>query len=117
PLGGCTTMNPPPPILPAAGYVTASAKAVATAASTALPPLCKMSRPTSEAGAETENTLPLRPGAGFFLFGSSPHNGVSQSENNRADANQRVEDWERGMLALKVGKKGIPAKPDSDYTR
>ena len=31
-------MKPPPPILPARGYVTAIAKPVATAASTALPP-------------------------------------------------------------------------------
>ena len=33
-----TTMKPPPPILPARGMVTASAKPTATAASTALPP-------------------------------------------------------------------------------
>src|SRR5215831_17958339 len=40
------TMKPPPPMLPANGYVTASAKPVATAASTALPPRTMMSRPT-----------------------------------------------------------------------
>src|SRR5262249_39748023 len=38
--------KPPPPMLPAKGYVTASAKPVATAASTALPPRAMMSRPT-----------------------------------------------------------------------
>src|SRR5215471_1488021 len=40
------TMKPPPPMLPAKGNVTASAKPVATAASTALPPRAMMSRPT-----------------------------------------------------------------------
>src|SRR6478736_5314122 len=39
-------MKPPPPIFPAKGYVTANAKPVATAASTALPPCSMMSRPT-----------------------------------------------------------------------
>ena len=34
----CTSMKPPPPILPACGCVTAIAKPTATAASTALPP-------------------------------------------------------------------------------
>src|SRR5712691_2892194 len=38
-------MNPPPPRLPACGCVTASAKATATAASTALPPRCSASSP------------------------------------------------------------------------
>jgi hypothetical protein len=52
-------MKPPPPRLPAAGYVTASAKAVATAASTALPPCLRMDTPTSDAGPETDTTTPL----------------------------------------------------------
>src|ERR1700738_4141419 len=34
-------MTPPPPRLPASGYVTASVNAIATAASTALPPSLK----------------------------------------------------------------------------
>ena len=38
-------MNPPPPMLPAAGYVTDRAKPVAMAASTALPPAASTSRP------------------------------------------------------------------------
>src|SRR5579862_2079877 len=41
------TMNPPPPMLPALGYVTASANPVATAASTALPPAFMISTPAS----------------------------------------------------------------------
>ena len=52
-------MNPPPPILPAAGCVTASAKAVAIAASTALPPDLRTRNPASEPGCETETTTPL----------------------------------------------------------
>ena len=40
------TMKPPPPMLPASGYTTASANSVATAASTALPPRCRISLPT-----------------------------------------------------------------------
>src|SRR5690242_200715 len=53
-------MNPPPPMLPALGCVTASANAVATAASTALPPLFRIAAPTSEAGADVVITIPSR---------------------------------------------------------
>src|SRR3982751_6413181 len=52
------TMKPPPPMLPALGCVTASAKAVATAASMALPPFLRIAAPTSEAGEEVETTIP-----------------------------------------------------------
>src|SRR5580765_7875991 len=52
-------MKPPPPMLPAPGYVTASAKAVATAASTALPPRRRIDAPTSDAMAELETTRPV----------------------------------------------------------
>src|SRR3954468_9480897 len=58
PRRGWTSMKPPPPMFPASGNVTASAKAVATAASTALPPSRKTSRPTSDAGGETDTTVP-----------------------------------------------------------
>src|SRR5436190_11987374 len=51
-------MNPPPPMFPANGYVTASANPVATAASTALPPRERTAAPMSEAYAETETTIP-----------------------------------------------------------
>src|ERR1035437_6776556 len=40
-------MKPPPPMFPALGYVTASAKPVATAASTAFPPAFMISTPAS----------------------------------------------------------------------
>src|SRR5687767_10682543 len=52
-------MNPPPPMLPADGCVTASANAVATAASTALPPRRRMSAPISDAIEEVETTSPV----------------------------------------------------------
>src|SRR5271165_3097260 len=42
-------MKPPPPRFPASGTVTASAKAVATAASMALPPARSTFQPTSAA--------------------------------------------------------------------
>ena len=51
-------MNPPPPMFPALGCVTDSANAVATAASTAFPPLARIDAPMSDAGADTETTSP-----------------------------------------------------------
>ena len=53
-----TTMKPPPPMLPALGCVTASANAVATAASTAMPPLARTAAPASQAGADVQTTSP-----------------------------------------------------------
>ncbi len=47
-------------MLPAAGWTTARAKAVATAASTALPPAISTSIPTCEAIAFCDTTMPLR---------------------------------------------------------
>src|SRR5439155_3334938 len=52
--------KPPPPMLPAEGWVTASANAVATAASTAFPPSHRTSTPTWEATKFWEATIPLR---------------------------------------------------------
>src|SRR5688572_10657230 len=53
-------MKPPPPRLPALGCVTASAKPVATAASTALPPRARTAAPTSDARPDTDTTTPRR---------------------------------------------------------
>src|SRR6187551_2750990 len=52
-------MNPPPPILPAAGYVTANANPVAIAASTALPPDASTCAPASLAIALADTTMPF----------------------------------------------------------
>src|SRR5580704_10637022 len=51
------SMNPPPPIFPAAGCTTASANPVATAASTALPPACMISTPARDASSCTLTTI------------------------------------------------------------
>src|SRR5262245_982758 len=51
-------MKPPPPMLPAAGCVTARANAVATAASTALPPRARTAAPVSHAIADEQTTRP-----------------------------------------------------------
>jgi hypothetical protein len=58
-------MKPPPPRFPAAGYVTASASATATAASTALPPRFKTSTPTCEEILVVEATMPRRARTGW----------------------------------------------------
>src|SRR5262245_28376457 len=50
-------MKPPPPMFPAAGCTTASAKPVATAASTALPPRRRISAPAWEASWCTLTTI------------------------------------------------------------
>ena len=57
-------MKPPPPMLPARGRVTASAKPVATAASTALPPLASIARPASLASRSGPTTMSPRAAVG-----------------------------------------------------
>src|SRR5580765_8333915 len=52
-------MKPPPPMLPAVGWVTASAKAVATTASTAVPPAAITSAPTRDAISLCDATIPF----------------------------------------------------------
>jgi hypothetical protein len=52
-------MKPPPPRLPAAGSVTARAKATAIVASTALPPFFRISTPAIDARASSAATIPL----------------------------------------------------------
>src|SRR5690606_26344385 len=54
------TMKPPPPRLPAAGCVTASAKPTATAASTALPPARRISIPAWLACTSVDPTIACR---------------------------------------------------------
>src|SRR5690606_13422804 len=58
PSGKRMTMNPPPPMFPACGYVTASAKPVAIAASTAFPPWRRTSAPIRPAVPLAEATIP-----------------------------------------------------------
>src|SRR6187549_2651513 len=63
PSGKRNTMKPPPPMLPADGWVTPSANPTATAASTALPPRFKIATPTSLAAASALLTAPCVPTA------------------------------------------------------
>src|SRR5262245_40844723 len=72
-------MKPPPPMLPAGGYVTAIANAVATAASTALPTFLRISTPASAPGVETATTTPLRYGS---VFRVSPQRHKGRKERN-----------------------------------
>src|SRR5688500_9665788 len=51
-------MNPPPPMFPASGQVTARANADATAASAAFPPCRSTSAPIADAIGQTETTTP-----------------------------------------------------------
>ena len=51
-------MKPPPPILPALGWVTASANPTAAAASIALPPFFSTRNPVSVAWRSRETTMP-----------------------------------------------------------
>jgi hypothetical protein len=53
-------MKPPPPIFPADGCVTASAKPTATAASTAFPPASSTATPASVACRSTVTTMAWR---------------------------------------------------------
>src|ERR1041385_8999589 len=102
-------MNPPPPVWPASGCTTASAKPTATAASTAFPPRRMMSRPTSLAIGLPETTmarapsvtraLPARdqpgsmPGGGLWAA-----SGVASSEAARTAARRRS--WSRVMVGV-----------------
>jgi hypothetical protein len=56
-----TTAKPPPPMFPALGWVTASASAVAIAASTALPPAARTSCPTFDASGVSDTTMKCAP--------------------------------------------------------
>src|SRR5262245_17726632 len=60
-------MKPPPPMLPAVGCTTASASAVATAASIALPPSLSTSAPICDAIVFAEITMPF-----FARTGTEP---------------------------------------------
>src|SRR5450759_4633599 len=73
------SMKPPPPMLPALGWVTASASPTAAAASMALPPFFKTSRPTTVAWRSRETTMPWRARTGW-----AAHTGTEAAISNRA---------------------------------
>src|SRR2546428_668105 len=79
PPGGVTTMKPIPPSPLFHGSRTASAKAVATTASTALPPVANISAPTAAATPFCAATTPPRDAAtGFFTTQFCVSGGISQ---------------------------------------
>ena len=80
-------MNPPPPILPAAGCVTAKANAVAIAASTALPPRFNTSHPTCDACGQTLTTRP------FFAIT------IGTAPEKLADARRGIEEELAALVA------------------
>src|SRR4051812_3822300 len=75
-------MKPPPPMLPALGCVTASANAVATAASTAFPPRASTAAPASQAGADVQTTSPPRDATPAFFRG--PASGAEAARQHSA---------------------------------
>ena len=66
------SMNPPPPRLPALGSVTARAKPTATAASTALPPLRRISTPAAVACGSAVTTIAFRAWTGVNVPARAP---------------------------------------------
>src|SRR5712691_1802077 len=79
PPGGCTTIKPMPPSPLFHGSRTLSAKAVATTASTALPPAASTSAPTAAATPFCAATTPPREAAtGFRTVQFCINGGISQ---------------------------------------
>ena len=76
------SMNPPPPMLPANGCVTAIANPTATAASTALPPFCSTDTPTSAAIDSIATTMPCCARTGWRA--SSGTTSVKQAASSRS---------------------------------
>src|ERR1019366_304910 len=67
-----TSMKPPPPMLPAVGWVTARAKPTATAASTALPPARRTSTPAWVAWRSRVTTMACRARTGCAAHAGMP---------------------------------------------
>ena len=98
-------MNPPPPMLPAPGYVTASANPTHTAASTALPPRFRMSMPARDANASADETIPCRPRAGSREAPCAgtrvPH---AEARHTAAmQARRTTDDWHGSAADLIIG--------------
>src|SRR3990172_8022734 len=71
-------MKPPPPIPQEDGLTTQTAKAVATAASTAFPPSSRMAAPACEASRWSDATMPLR---AHSAFAAAVHRTSSAAED------------------------------------
>src|SRR6185312_4607829 len=100
---GCTTMKPMPPSPLFHGSRVARAKAVATAASTALPPAARMPAPISAAAPFCEATMPPRdaiPGLRITQFWIAA---IGSGRPDRIDAGriERVVAGEPGHLVIR----------------
>ena len=99
------SMNPPPPRLPALGCVTARAYAVATAASTAFPPISSIRTPTCVAWSSTDTTMPKEP----RVLPAPP----ATRPGTRAGVGTLGTSWLGGGVALTVDAPGRDVAPAS----
>src|SRR5438477_10150593 len=83
-------MKPPPPMFPACGWTTASAKPTATAASTALPPLFRISTPAAEANPLTLTTMAWRAWIGLEAAAAIAGETATMADNNSEISSLRL---------------------------
>src|SRR5262245_32285835 len=103
------TMNPPPARLPALGYVTASAKPVATAPSIALPPLLMICAPANAASRDRAATIPPVPCVSSLLAPNARSANVPVP--NRQTKTQRTEALGYIRLPRNRGVRAILTEP------
>ena len=108
-------MNPPPPMLPALGCVTASANAVATAASTALPPFLQDRRADvrRRGRGRDHHAVARRDGLGLRLLRPprARRDDDRDSGDEQADrAGHLATDSEHGDLGVAAARRGSFAK-------
>src|SRR5262249_35717950 len=102
-------MNPPPPMLPALEYVTARAKPVATAASIALPPACRISRPASLAYRDMPTTIACSANvASVPALKRQPSGNAVLGDSAMREASATVE---TGGIAARGGRAAVGAPP------
>src|SRR3954469_435325 len=114
-------MKPPPPRLPASGCTTANANPTATAASTALPPWRRMSRPTALASGCPDTTIAdsavvTRARLSYFQSGAIPAGGVGagvvQAEATSHSAGSEVMGT-RMEISVYEGRPELPRAMDA----
>src|SRR5208337_2406379 len=104
-------MKPPPPMLPARGRVTASAKPTATAASTALPPSRKTSSPTRDAAASWVTTMPCFATTGTAVAKGEMTGGGSAAAITGAKIRQTKAARRKGCKAVELPKSSSVETP------
>src|SRR5690349_13591585 len=111
------SMKPPPPMFPAGEWTTASAKPVATAASTAFPPACRISTPTRDAIWCTLTTMACSACSGCVdprQVDAAETRPTSKTAMNDLCGNRMDIGGRRGLLRLAEGRglSQIRAVPD-----